>query len=43
MINLKFIRQYIRGEGGEIVMPDGKLFSLSRDKMQEFLQLFTKN
>lgn len=43
MINLKFIRQYIRGEGGEIVMPDGKVFPLSRDKMQEFLQLFTKN
>lgn len=42
MINLKFIRQYIRGEGGEIVMHDGKVFPLSRAKKQEFLQLFTK-
>jgi len=42
LINLKFIRQYIRGVGGEIVMSDGKIISISRTKKQDFLNLFYK-
>ncbi|CAM3794426.1 LytTR family DNA-binding domain-containing protein [Flavobacterium branchiophilum] len=42
IINLKFIKQYIRGEGGEIIMQDGKNIALSRNKKQEFLSLFKK-
>ena len=42
IINLNFIRQYIRGDGGEIIMQDGKRISLSRNKKEEFLNLFTK-
>lgn len=42
LINLKCIKQYIRGEGGEIIMKDGKEISLSRNKKQEFLNLFKK-
>ncbi|MBN9314065.1 MAG: DNA-binding response regulator [Chryseobacterium sp. 39-10] len=40
IINLKNIRQYIRGEGGDIMMEDGKNIALSRNKKQEFLGLF---
>lgn len=40
IINLKNIRQYIRGEGGDIIMDDGKNIALSRNKKQEFLGLF---
>lgn len=42
IVNLKFIKQYIRGEGGELVMQDGNYISLSRSRKQEFLNLFKK-
>ena len=42
IINLKFIKQYIRGEGGELIMQDGKNIPLSRARKQDFLNLFTK-
>jgi two-component system LytT family response regulator len=42
IVNLKFIRQYIRGEGGELVMQDGAYITLSRNRKQEFLALFKK-
>ncbi len=42
IINLKFIKQYIRGEGGELIMQDGTSIALSRNRKQDFLNLFTK-
>lgn len=42
LINLKFISQYIRGEGGEIIMQDKTSIVLSRTKKQDFLNLFKK-
>lgn len=42
IINLKFIKQYIRGEGGELIMTDGKNIPLSRARKQDFLNLFKK-
>ena len=42
IVNLKFIKQYIRGEGGELIMQDGKNVALSRTKKQEFLDLFKR-
>lgn len=42
IINLKFIKQYIRGEGGELIMQDGASIALSRNRKQDFLNLFTK-
>lgn len=42
IINLKFIKQYIRGEGGELIMQDGSYIALSRNRKQEFLNLFKK-
>lgn len=42
LVNLKFIKQYIRGEGGELIMQNGKSIVLSRIKKQEFLNLFKK-
>ena len=42
IINLHFIRQYIRGDGGEIIMQDGKRIGLSRNKKEEFLGLFKR-
>lgn len=42
IVNLKFIKQYIRGEGGELIMQDEKIVALSRNRKQEFLNLFKK-
>ncbi len=42
LINLKFISQYIRGEGGEIIMQDNTSVILSRTKKQDFLNLFKR-
>jgi two-component system LytT family response regulator len=42
VINLKCIRQYIRGEGGELIMQNNSSITLSRNKKQEFLSLFNK-
>jgi two-component system, LytTR family, response regulator len=42
IVNLKFIKQYIRGEGGDLIMQDGTSIALSRNRKQEFMNLFTK-
>jgi two-component system LytT family response regulator len=42
IINLHYIKQYIRGDGGEIKMSDDKSISLSRNKKEDFLRLFVK-
>lgn len=42
MVNLKSIRKYIRGEGGEMIMSDGNSIPVSRNRKQEFLSLFQK-
>lgn len=42
IVNLKFIKQYLRGDGGEIIMLDGKNIPLSRTKKQDFLDIFTR-
>jgi two-component system, LytTR family, response regulator len=42
IINLKYIKQYLRGEGGDIIMKDNRSIVLSRNKKQEFLNFFQK-
>ncbi len=42
IINLKYIKQYLRGEGGDIIMKDNRSIALSRSKKQEFLSFFQK-
>ena len=42
IVNLQFIQQYIRGDGGEIILADGKHIALSRNRKNDFLKLFKK-
>ena len=42
IINLKFIKQYHKGEVNEIIMQDGAIIILSRNRKQDFLNLFKK-
>lgn len=39
LINLKYIKEYIKKDGGYIVMDNGKSVSLSNDKREEFLTI----
>jgi two-component system, LytTR family, response regulator len=42
LINLKQVRKYIRGEGGEVVMSDGKSLMVARTRKADFLNVFTR-
>jgi len=41
IINLRFIRKYVRGEGGTVLMADGSSVEVSRRSKQDFLKLFS--
>ncbi len=40
MINLSFLKKYIKGEGGVVVMEDGSEIPVSRRRKDEFKELF---
>jgi len=42
IIHLKYIKKYIRGQGGEVVMTDESIVPVSRAKKEEFMALFLK-
>jgi two-component system LytT family response regulator len=37
LINVRYVRKYLRGEGGEVIMADGTNVSVSRRKKQELM------
>lgn len=39
MVNLKFIKEYIKRDGGYIIMENDKTVSVSKDKKEEFLAI----
>jgi two-component system LytT family response regulator len=39
IINLQFIKRYIKGDGGQIELKNGELVDVSRKKKEEFLKL----
>lgn len=41
LINLNYIKKYIRGEGGQVVMQNGDVIDVARRKKEEFLKLIT--
>lgn len=42
LINLRYVQKYIRGDGGEVIMTNGKNIPVSRNKKQEFLNFLEK-
>jgi two-component system LytT family response regulator len=42
LINLSYIRKYIRGEGGQVVMQNGDTIDVARRKKEEFLKLIAE-
>ena len=43
LINLNFIKRYIRGDGGQIELKDGTIVDVSRRKKEEFLKAIRLN
>jgi len=41
LVNLNHIKEYIRGEGGELIMSNGNEVRVSRNKKEELLKLLT--
>ncbi|MCC7400384.1 MAG: response regulator transcription factor [Chitinophagaceae bacterium] len=41
LINMNYIKKYIRGEGGQVVMQNGDVIDVARRKKDEFLKLIT--
>ena len=39
LINLTYIKKYLRGEGGQVIMQNGDVIDVSRRKKEEFLRL----
>jgi two-component system LytT family response regulator len=42
IVNLQHIQQYIRGDGGYVIMSNGKAISVARNKKEDFLDLFDR-
>lgn len=43
LININMIKQYIRGEGGKVVMMNGATLDVAKRRKEEFLNLFSSN
>lgn len=42
LINMHQIRQFVRADGGYVVMEDGATVSVARNRKEEFMELFSK-
>ncbi|MBL7814289.1 MAG: response regulator [Saprospiraceae bacterium] len=42
LVNLKYIKNYLNTEGGQVELTDGRLLPLARNRRDDFLSLFTK-
>ncbi len=43
LVNLSYIKEYIRGDGGYIIMQDGSEVMVARRKKEEFMKLFSSD
>lgn len=42
LVNMNHIREFVRSDGGYVVMEDGATISVARNRKEEFLELFSK-
>jgi len=39
LVNLKYIKRYVKSDGGYILLDNGKTVSISKEKREEFLEI----
>jgi two-component system LytT family response regulator len=42
LINLRYVKEYLRGDGGSVIMTDGSTVDVSRNRKDDFLKAFKK-
>jgi two-component system LytT family response regulator len=42
LINLRYVKEYLRGDGGSVIMTDGSSVDVSRNRKEDFLKAFRK-
>jgi two-component system LytT family response regulator len=42
LVNLKQVKKYIRGDGGEVIMSNGQTLQVARTRKNDFLSVFTR-
>ena len=42
LVNINQIQKFVRGDGGYVIMNDGKAVSISRSRRQEFMEMFSR-
>jgi two-component system LytT family response regulator len=42
LVNLKQVKKYIRGEGGKVIMSNGKSLVVARARKNDFLNIFAR-
>jgi two-component system, LytTR family, response regulator len=42
LINLKQVKKYIKGEGGEVIMSNGQSLQIARTRKNDFLNIFMR-
>lgn len=42
LINLRYVKEYLRGDGGSVIMTDGSTVDVSRNRKDDFLRAFKK-
>jgi two-component system LytT family response regulator len=42
LINLKYLKKYIKGEGGSVILDDGSEVLVSRRRKEDFLRMLTQ-
>ena len=42
LININQIQKFVRGDGGYVIMNDGKSVGISRSRRQDFMEMFSK-
>ena len=42
LINLKQVKKYIRGHGGDVIMSNGQSLQVARTRKNDFLNVFTR-
>ena len=40
LVNLQEIQEYIRGDGGQLIMPNGATLSVSKQRKENFLHIY---